>query len=341
MSEKPKSQIKINTSHLNLPAQNPFNEPYLKNLMVNITEKCNLECKHCYITNKNPIDMELAKLKKIVKDFYDLQGIRLILTGGEPFIYERLEDFLIYLKKFPLQIVILSNGMFIEKKKNLIKLLKANQAEVFVSLDGLQETHNEFRNAECFQQTIAGIKSLLRHEIKTSINTMVHKKNLNEFNDMFQLIESLEGKIANWSIDIPTFEKDVPEEIRKTYEITGEEGGKILKNYGWGEVYESECHNYACGPNLMAIDVLGVVTKCGFFYSQNVGNIFEIGMKKAWKRIQNNLNWTLDELECKDCEYIESCRGGCRYRAFKDTGNIHGIDRYKCHQFGKIKNKAE
>ncbi|MGV9174286.1 MAG: SPASM domain-containing protein, partial [Promethearchaeia archaeon] len=46
----------------------------------------------------------------------------------------------------------------------------------------------------------------------------------------------------------------------------------------------------------------------------------------------------LDELECKDCEYLESCRGGCRYRAFKHTGDIRGIDKYKCFQFGKIKN---
>ncbi|MFO8017076.1 MAG: radical SAM protein [Promethearchaeia archaeon] len=338
LPEKPKDSKEINTEHLNLPEKNPLKQPYLKNLMVNITERCNLKCKHCYITNKDPVDMELQKLKKIIKDFYELQGIRLILTGGEPFIYKHLKELLSYLKEFALQKVLLSNGTLITQNKELIDLLKDNNVEIFISMDGLEESHNDFRDANCFQDTIDGIKFLLSNSIKTSINTMVHKQNIDEFEEMFNLINALEGNIANWSIDIPTFEEDIPEGIRKKYEVPGEEGGKILKHYGWGEVYESECHNFACGPNLMAIDVKGIVTKCGFFYSRNAGNIFKIGMEKAWKRIQKNLNWTLDELKCEDCDFIENCRGGCRYRAFKQTGNIQGIDKYKCYQFGKIKN---
>jgi radical SAM protein with 4Fe4S-binding SPASM domain len=341
LSEAPNNIKSKNVAYLDIPNKNPFHQPYLKNLMINITEKCNLECKHCYITNKNPIDMDFKKLKNLINDFYDLQGIKLILTGGEPLVYEKLVELLTYLKKIPLQKVILTNGMLIEDNAKTIGLLKENNAEIFVSLDGLQKTHNEFRNAKCFQKTIDGIKNLVQNGIKTSINTMVHKQNLKEFDEIFKLINSFEGKITNWSIDIPTFDEDIPEQIRSNYKISAEEGGEILKNYGWGEVYESECHNYACGPNLMAIDVVGIVTKCGFFYSQNVGNVFEIGMKKAWERLQKKLNWTLDELECKGCEYLESCRGGCRYRAFKDTGNIRGVDKYKCYQFGKIKNKEK
>lgn len=338
LPERPKQIQMINRQHLDLPKQNPFSQPFLKNLMINITERCNLDCKHCYITNKNPMDMEFNKLKKIINDFYELQGIRLILTGGEPFIFKHLKDLLVYLKNIPLQKVLLSNGTLIRQNEEFINLLKENNVEIFISLDGMEKSHNDFRDADCFQEIMEGIKFLLVNNIKTSINTMIHKQNINEFEQMFKLIDSFEGKIANWSIDIPTFENDIPKEIRDKYEVSAEEGGKILKNYGWGEVYESECHNYACGPNLMAIDVTGIVTKCGFFYTQNVGNIFEIGMEEAWKRIQENLNWTLDELECKDCEYLESCRGGCRYRAFKHTGDIRGIDKYKCFQFGKIKN---
>ena len=82
--------------HIDLPRKNPFAPPFLKNLMINITEKCNLKCKHCYITNKNPINFPLEKLIKIITEFYNLQGIRLILTGGEPFLYSKLKDLLIF-----------------------------------------------------------------------------------------------------------------------------------------------------------------------------------------------------------------------------------------------------
>lgn len=327
----------VSINHLDLPEKNPFNHPYLKNLMINITEKCNLTCKHCYIKDKNSVDFTFAKLKKIVADFYKLQGIKLVLTGGEPLLYNKLRDLLIFLKAIPIAKILLTNGVLLEEKSDLIDLLKVNNFEIFVSIDGLEDTHNDFRDADCFQDSIEGIKLLLKKKNKVSINTMVHKQNLNEFADLLKLIKSL-GNIMNWTIDIPTFDKSTPKFVRDKYKVTAEEGGEILRGYGWGEFYGSESYDFACGPNIMAIDALGVVTKCGFFYDENVGNVFDLGLKKSWELIQKNLNWRISDLNCckLGCEYLESCRGGCRYRAYQATGDIRGIDSYKCAQFGKL-----
>jgi len=327
----------VTIDHITLPEKNIFNPPYLKNLMINITENCNLTCKHCYITSKNPIDFPFDKLKEIIKDFYELQGIKLVLTGGEPLLYSHLKELLLYLKDIPLIKVLLSNGVLIKKSPELIDLLRDNYFEVFVSIDGLESTHNDFRDANCFQDSIEGIKTLLKEGITVSVNTMVHKQNLNEFDEMFKLFKSL-GNIINWSIDIPTFEKTTPKSIRDKYEISAKEGGEVLRDYGWGEYHSSESYDFACGPNIMAIDVLGVVTKCGFFYDENVGNVFDLGIKKSWELLQKNLNWRISELNCYElnCDFLEACRGGCRYRAYQATGNICGKDSYKCAQFGKL-----
>ena len=324
--------------HDNLPEENPVGAPYLKNLMINLTEKCNLTCKHCYITNKNLVDFPLEKLKEIISEFYTLQGIKVILTGGEPYLYSNLEELLTYLLDVPIQKLMLTNGVLIKQKPELLDLLKQNYFDMYVSIDGLESTHNDFRDANCYQDSIEGIKLLLDNGIITSINTMAHQQNLAEFDEMLKLINSL-GKIKNWSIDIPTFDESTPKEIREKYEISFEEGGNILKEYGWGMIYESEANNYACGPNLMAIDVLGIVTKCGFFYENNVGNVLDLGVKKSWKLIQENLNWTLESLRCNEmnCEYLEQCRGGCRYRAFKHSNDLLGIDSFTCYKFGKLK----
>jgi len=331
-------------NHVDIPKKNPLKPPYLKNLMINITERCNLTCKHCYITDKNKIDMPLEDILSLIQEFYELQGIRLILTGGEPFLYSKFKELLIRLKHIPLQKVILTNGVLInEMGDEILNLLKENYFEIFVSLDGMEESHNDFRNAKCFNDTIEGIKTLLRKGITVSINTMVHKQNLDEFEEMYELISSL-GEIRNWSIDIPTFDDETPQEIQEKYEISYQEGGEILRNYGWGVIYESpsegEPVDYACGAYLMAVDVLGKITKCGFnFYDESLGNAFELGLKKSWKVIQKNLNWSIQELECAEinCEYLDECRGGCRYRAKQYTKDIHGIDSFKCYQFGKLK----
>jgi radical SAM protein with 4Fe4S-binding SPASM domain len=232
----------------------------------------------------------------------------------------------------------LSNGVLIKKNPEILSLLKENYFDVYISIDGMKETHDDFRNAECFHDAIDGIKLLLANDISTSINTMVHKQNIHEFEEMLTMINSI-GNIKNWSVDIPTFEDSTPKDIIEKYGITPEEGGKILKDYGWGVIYESEEGNYACGPNLMAIDVTGVVTKCGFFQEKSVGNVHDLGVEKCWKLIQKNLNWSIDDLECKElnCEFLNECSGGCRYRAYQNTGNILGVDTYKCYQFGKLK----
>ncbi len=327
----------ISTKHISLPDKNVFEPPYLKNLMINITEKCNLTCKHCYITNKNRVDFPIDELKRIIREFYELQGIKLVLTGGEPLLYSQLRDLLIFLKDLPLIKVLLSNGVLFTDNPEIRALLRDNYFEVFISIDGLKDTHNDFRDAKCFQASIEGIKTLLKEGITVSINTMVHRQNINEFDDMLELFKSL-GTLKNWSIDIPTFDNTTPKSIRDKYEISAKEGGEILKNYGWGEYHSSESYDFACGPNIMAIDVLGVVTKCGFFYDESVGNVFDLGLKKSWELIQEKLNWRISDLQCAqlNCEYIEKCRGGCRYRAYQATGNVNGVDAYKCAQFGKL-----
>jgi len=285
------------------------------------------------------VDMPMKDLKKVIAEFYDLQGVRLILTGGEPFLYSELTNLLEVLKTIPLQKVLLSNGTLITTKPEIISLLKDNYFEVFISVDGLEKVHEDLRNAHCFQDTIEGIKLLIKNQIPVSINTMVHRGNINQFDQINDLIREL-GPIKSWAIDIPTFDKSTPEEVRKKYEISFEEGAGILRNYGWGVLFESEpcSKDLACGPNIMAIDVLGNISKCGFFSDPSLGNVFNQGLEKSWKLVQKKLNWNIKELKCSqlNCQYLDQCRGGCRYRAYTTTGDILGIDTYKCYQLGRL-----
>ncbi len=345
--------------HLDLPEKNPFDPPFLKFLMINITEKCNLTCKHCYITDKNQTDLHLDKLKELIQEFYDLQGEKVILTGGEPFLYENLEELLFFLKEIPLKKVILTNGVLIEQKKELLPLIKENNIEVFVSIDGLEGTHNDFRNADCFGASILGIKLLLDQGIMVSINTMVHKKNLDEFEELSKYLKSL-GPIKTWTVEVPTFDYSTPKDIIDKYDITPDEGGAIMRDYWWGESYddgvsfkeedsedESEEEEageenggpmgYACGPFMMAVDVLGVVSKCGFFAEKGLGNVLDLGIKESWKGVQKTCVWELKDLKCNElnCGALDECRGGCRYRAQKHTADLYGIDPYKCIAYNK------
>jgi radical SAM protein with 4Fe4S-binding SPASM domain len=148
---------------------------------------------------------------------------------------------------------------------------------------------------------------------------MVHAKNLGDFDKMERLFQNL--GIKDWTVDIPCITgrlKENPE-----FQISPEQGGKYLR-YGYGNGLHASESGFACGLHLMAVMADGRVSKCTFYSDDYVGRI-EDGLRECWQRIKPV---RLNELKC-DCMHIESCRGGCRYRA-QLLGDPYGKDLYKC-----------
>ena len=82
------------------------------------------------------------------------------------------------------------------------KLIPSGVGSVTVSIDGLEETHDWFRNSKgAFKKAVAGIKSLMdatQGRISTQITTVVNKKNLCELDSLYDLVVSL--KVDSWRI---------------------------------------------------------------------------------------------------------------------------------------------
>ena len=70
-------------------------------LRIMLTEKCNLRCKHCYVTaGEKNIEMDFDLVKKIVDEAYEIAGDKgnFSLMGGETLLYSRLVDVIKYIK---------------------------------------------------------------------------------------------------------------------------------------------------------------------------------------------------------------------------------------------------
>jgi radical SAM protein with 4Fe4S-binding SPASM domain len=111
--------------------------------------------------------------------------------------------------------------------------------------------------------------------------------------------------------------------------LTPEIGGKYL-GYGYGGGMHATGKGYACGLHLMAVLHDGTVAKCTFYGDRAVGTVND-GLQTCWKRVRPV---PLDSLDCK-CEYLEACRGGCRYRA-EQVDRLNGRDLYRCSLYGVI-----
>lgn len=295
--------------------------PTLRYLEIQLTSKCNLKCKHCYQGEKNDLELPFSALKNILNDFVYFQGLRILLSGGEPLLYSNFKELNLFLKNYPAYVVLITNGVLLNK----IPLAQIrNIDEIQVSLDGMEYGHNILRGEGTFEKVISGVKRIKeKTDKKISFATMVHNKNISEFKNMNKLIKSLGAK--EWGIDYPVltgfFEKN-----RDLYPDI-DSAIKVMK-YRFGASYHSteEDNDYACGVHTMTLLPNGHFVPCGFYPSKIFGNIKE-GLKIALKN--RSFFKLLDISECKDCNYIITCRGGCRFRA----GDLTKKDQLMCKIF--------
>lgn len=250
-----------------------------------------------------------------------MQGLRVLITGGEPLLHSKFNEINDMLPDFFVRKVLFTNGLLL--KKDLIGLLKVD--EIQVSVDGLEEAHNRLRGAGTFSKVMASIKLAIDAGFDVSISTMVHRGNLADFDAMEQLFKDM--GIKDWTVDVPCSAGRL--EKNNDLLIGPEEGGRYL-GYGFGGGLHASGQGYGCGLHLLAVMADGRIGKCSFYRDKTIGSV-EDGLRVVWSRLKPV---RLSDLQCK-CDYLEICRGGCRYRAELLEGK-GGRDRYRCMLYGML-----
>jgi len=295
--------------------------PSLRYLELQITDACNLACKHCYINDKKCNELSPKQVKAVLQEFQNMQGLRVLITGGEPLLHGKFNEINEMLPEFFLRKVLFTNGLLL--KKDAIKSLKFD--EIQVSIDGLGESHDRIRGAGTFKRSLEAIEFALAAGFDVSVSTMVHRANVSDFDGMERLFKGM--GIKDWTVDVPVVAGRLKE--NDDLVISPEEGGKYLA-YGYGEGLHSSSQGFGCGLHLMAVMADGKIGKCTFYRANAVGSVND-GLRAAWARIRPI---RLSELSCT-CAYLEICRGGCRYRAEVLEGK-GGKDLYRCMLYGII-----
>ena len=153
-------------------------------LRVSLTQACNFQCTYCV-----PQGLSLKKLNDELsaKDLFFLTqalvktaGItKLRLTGGEPLLYQDLENFISLIKGLPLEDKsITTNAIFLEKYLPL--LWNGGFRRINISLDSLdEEIFVKMSHRKGLKKILQAIEKALEMGFRIKIN-MVPMKNLNE-----------------------------------------------------------------------------------------------------------------------------------------------------------------
>ena len=302
------------------PQSSPI--PSLRYLEFQITDRCNLRCRHCYIGDGSHQDLSIENIFRVLDEFEEIQGLRLLLSGGEPLLHPHFWKINEVLREYPFRSVLLTNGTLITQE--VAERLRVH--EVQISLDGMKEGHESIRGEGTFEKALRAIESLQEAHIRVSIATMIHRGNLKEFDALVDFVRS--RGIEEWNIDQPCFEGRLKE--NQTFLVEPSEAGRYLE-YAFGGGLHSSGENMTCGTHLCAVLPDGRVAKCGLFSGEPVGSIDE-GLRVCWDKVPRIL---LTELDCR-CNMVQECKGGCRYRA-RDYGGLLKPDLVQCYARGVLK----
>lgn len=125
--------------------------PPNKKVLIQLTERCNLRCKHCFVSSTlsgNILDFSDIQ-NKIIPGLVKSNVTKVTLTGGEPFVYPKLYEVIKLLFSSDIEVSVCTNATLItESFLNSIQDLKG-KIHFNVSLDGFSpSSHGRFRGNE-------------------------------------------------------------------------------------------------------------------------------------------------------------------------------------------------
>ena len=309
-------------------------------LELEITTRCNLNCKHCYNRSFVKKDLEIKTITNFIDFCFENKVYTLVFTGGEACLHPKFEDITKYLKKkideksdFKPRLVLQSNGILLTKFDRSL-------------LDVFDLFHISYDISDAVRTSIDHIPSTIDYLKENDLNpylfSTIHKANIDRLDDMIKFASSSDVDIS-FNIIQPSkqtehlgFNKREYMEVCNTlYNLYKDK--KILrpscplislldKDKSLKE-YQGNKGGCTAGIAACSIDAEGNVLPCAFL-RKKCGNIFKESLKDIWanskifKVLRDRSRY--DE-PCRSCDRLSYC-GGCRSRAYEATGKLTGHD---------------
>ena len=320
----------------------------------NLTQRCNLACAHCYISagawHTAAGELTTAECRRITDEILALSPSPMfILSGGEPLLREDLEEIAGYATARGATVVVGTNGTRLTHER-IRSLKQAGVTGVAISVDSLDaQYHDRFRHgAGALDDTLSAVGRLREERLDFVVQTTVTRGNRAEigalagwaaaegavsFNVYFLVAtgrgEGMRGLPPAENDDVlrelvalgETYRgrmmvrsKCQPQIMRHAYEADAD---SLLLQYG------TRC---PCGVHYCRITPEGRLTPCPYM-PVVAGDLRQQSFADVWRNSTVFARIRAGEPggKCGACEYRAIC-GGCRARAFAESGDLMGED---------------
>jgi SynChlorMet cassette radical SAM/SPASM protein ScmF len=325
----------------------------LTSLYLYLTDQCNLNCSHCWISpgfsQSRQSGIFPGALKKTISEAKALGLQSVKITGGEPLLYRELAELFTFLATEEVTIYIETNGTLIDK--NLIKLFQAcNVNQISVSLDAASDkVHDSIRGLNgSFKRTMKGLHLLSESGLNFQIILTLQRKNCYEIPDVIRLCETLGAGSLKINHLLPSgrgqkaFKQKQNLELDELIQLSRkvEEEWSLSSSL---EIYFDLPAAFRSIENIKRrgiaecriLNILGILANgdfsiCGIGQTADqlrMGNLYEVSIHEVWhnspilKELRQTIPRKLKGI-CKNCIFKFQCLGACRANAFVLTGNL-------------------
>lgn len=156
----------------------------------NITQRCNLKCRHCYAAGCAKREEELSheEALRAIDGFAAFGCPVLLFSGGEPFVREDVLELAAYAKSKGMRVVFSTNGTLITPEI-AARIATLGVSYVGISIDGTPSTHDTFRGVPgAYERSLAAIRSCREAGIKVGLRVTLTRANVKEIPAIFQLM---------------------------------------------------------------------------------------------------------------------------------------------------------
>jgi len=330
--------------------------PYL--IALNLTERCNLACEHCYLDAKvlkeGAVDeLGTDDLKRVLGEIAEVgPEAMVVLTGGEPMLRRDLPELARHASGLGLMVVVGTNGMLLRPDR-IRELQDAGVAGVGISVDSLNpDHHDDFRGKKgAWIKTMQGIDACKGVGMPFQIHFSATDETADEIDDMVAFARNAGAMVLNVFFMVCTGRGE------KYSGISPEKYDRVLRRVAKAAKEEkrlmvrAKCaphfkriaiemdpdwpitaaHGYDAGGCIAAtryarITPTGDVTPCPYM-ENSAGSVKDQSFAKIWQDapVLNELRAPKLEGRCGVCEFQILC-GGCRARPLAMDGNMMGED---------------
>jgi PqqA peptide cyclase len=318
-------------------------------LIAELTHRCPLHCVYC----SNPLELQSRSdelsaevWSRIFQEAAQLGVLQADLTGGEPLARIDIIELVRAARAAGLYVNLITSGLPLDETK-LAALVAAGLDHVQLSFQGVrEETANEISGAKSHAQKLRVLEWLKQHRVALTLNFVIHRRNINQLEDMVALAESSSAtriEFANvqyygWAFAnrenlLPTREQLDHSMVIIKREQERLEGRIRIEHVvpDYYAKYPKPCMG-GWGRKLMLITPSGDALPCHaaqVIPGLSFENVKAHSLREIWERSAafqkfRGEDWMQEP--CKTCDRREQDFGGCRCQALLLAGDAAATD---------------